>query len=59
MNTETVKRAIRLAILAAAVVVFAHILTSSDRSNWLALVPAAVIASGVYRFGASALARTS
>lgn len=56
MNIETTKRIVRLTILALAMVVFVHILTHDDRSDWLALIPGAMIASAAFHFGGAALA---
>ena len=58
MRSELVKRTIRLAVLAAALIVAAHILIDDGRSDWLALIPGAVIASAVYHFGATYRAAT-
>ncbi len=51
------KRALRLAILAGAAVVLTHVLVDDGRSNWLALIPGAVIALAVSHRIASRVSR--
>ncbi|MGI9611680.1 MAG: hypothetical protein ACR2QO_02135 [Acidimicrobiales bacterium] len=57
MNKEVIQKVVRLVVLAAALMILIHVLTHDDRSNWLALIPGAILASAIGHFAYGALHR--